>query len=223
MKVVVFGATGMVGQGVVRECLLDARIESVVSIGRSASGVTHEKFREVVTDDLLDLTPVETELAGVDACFFCLGISSNGMNEADYRRITYDITMAAASAVARQNASATFVYVSGMGADSTEKGRVMWARVRGRTENALLATSLDTYVLRPGFIQARNGETSRTPLYRALYRVVAVLYPVLRAVAPKYVTTTEQVGRAMIAHARGGGTAERVLDSRAFNAVADVS
>jgi uncharacterized protein YbjT (DUF2867 family) len=213
----------MVGQGVVRECLLDAGIESVVSVGRSASGVTSEKFREVVTGDLFDLAPVEAELAGVDACFFCLGVSANGMTEADYRRITYDLTMAAAAAVARQNPTATFVYVSGMGADSTEKGRVMWARVRGRTENALLATTLDTYILRPGFIQARNGETSRTPLYRALYRFVAILYPVLRAVAPKYVTTTEHVGRAMIALAHGGGASERILDSRAFNAVSGLS
>jgi uncharacterized protein YbjT (DUF2867 family) len=218
MKVLVFGATGMVGQGVVRECLLDPGVESVVSVGRSPAGVTDPKFHEVLTDDLLDLTPLAGELAGVDACFFCLGVSSTGMNEADYRRVTYDITMAAAKAVAAANPAATFVYVSGVGADSTEKGRVMWARVRGETENALLATSLDTYILRPGFIQPRNGAVSRTPLYRALYRVGAVLYPVLRTVVPNYVTNTEQVGRAMLGLARHGSP-ERILTSKGFNAI----
>lgn len=216
MKVVVFGATGMVGQGVVRECLLDPDVESVVSVGRSPSGVTDQKFHEVLTDDLRDLSAVD--LSGVEACFFCLGVSSTGMAEADYRRITYDITMAAAKAVADANPDATFVYVSGVGADSTEKGRVMWARVRGETENALLATSLKAYVLRPGFIQPRHGAKSRTPLYRALYRVAVVLYPVVRAIVPKHVSTTEHVGKAMLALARHGA-AERILISRQFNAL----
>jgi uncharacterized protein YbjT (DUF2867 family) len=218
MKVVVFGATGMVGQGVVRECLLDPGIESVVSVGRSRSGVTDPKFHEVVTTDLLDLAPVAAELSGVDACFFCLGVTSTGMSEADYRRVTYDITMAAATAVAAQNPRATFVYVSGVGADSTGKGRTMWARVRGETENALLATSLDTYILRPGYIQPLYGATSRTRLYRVLYRFVRVLYPALRAVFPKHVSTTERIGRAMIGLARHG-TGERILYSAAFNAI----
>jgi uncharacterized protein YbjT (DUF2867 family) len=218
MKVVVFGATGMVGQGVVRECLLDPGIESVVSVGRTASGVTDPKFHEVRTADLLDLSPFAAELSGVDACFFCLGVSSTGMKEADYRRVTYDITMAAAAAVAEANPKATFVYVSGVGADSTEQGRTMWARVRGETENALLATSLNTYVLRPGFIQPLHGATSRTPLYRVLYRFVGVLYPVVRALLPKHVSTTEQIGRAMIGLARHGAD-ERILNSRAFNAI----
>jgi uncharacterized protein YbjT (DUF2867 family) len=218
MKVLVFGATGMVGQGVVRECLLDPGVESVVSVGRSTAGVTDPKFHEVLTADLLDLTPFASELSGVDACFFCLGVSSTGMSEADYRRVTYDITMAAAKAVAAANPAATFVYVSGAGADSTEEGRVMWARVRGETENALLATSLDTYILRPGFIQARHGAVSKTRLYRALYRVGAVLYPVLRVVVPKHVSNTEQIGRAMLGLARHGAP-ERILTSAGFNAI----
>jgi uncharacterized protein YbjT (DUF2867 family) len=217
MKVVVFGATGMVGQGVVRECLLDPGIESVVSVGRSRSGVSDPKFTEVVAADLLDLSSL-AELAGVDACFFCLGVSSAGMSEADYRRVTYDITMAAATAVAARNPTATFVYVSGVGADSSGTSRTMWARVRGETENALLATSLDAYVLRPGYFQPLHGATSRTRLYRVLYRFLKVLYPVLRAVFPKQVSTTEQIGRAMIGLARHGAS-ERILYSVAFNAI----
>jgi uncharacterized protein YbjT (DUF2867 family) len=218
MKVVMFGATGMVGQGVVRECLLDPGIESVVSVGRSRGMVRDPRFHEVVTTDLLDLTPVAAELSGVDACFFCLGVSSTGMSEVDYRRITYDITMTAAAAVAAQNPRATFVYVSGVGADSTGQGRTMWARVRGETENALLATSLDTYVLRPGYIQPLHGATSRTRLYRVVYRFGRVCYPLLRTVFPKHVSTTEQIGRAMIGLARHGA-GERILYSEAFNAI----
>jgi len=216
MKVVVFGATGMVGQGVVRECLLDDGVESVVSVGRSASGVSDPKFRSVLSSDLLDLSPHAAELAGVDACFFCLGVSSTGMKEADYRRVTYDLTMAAAAAVAEQNPAAVFVYVSGVGADSGS--RTMWARVRGETENALLATSLDAYVLRPGFIQSRHGATSRTTLYRLLYRVFGLFYPVLRRVAPKYVSSTEQIGLAMLGIARRGAP-ERIMYSDTFNAI----
>lgn len=216
MKVAVFGATGMVGQGVVRECLLDPGVSSVVSVGRSPSGVHDPKFHEVITADLLDLSKVD--LSGVDACFFCLGVSSTGMSEPDYRRVTYDITMAAATAVAAANPKATFVYVSGVGADSTERGRTMWARVRGATENALLATSLNVYILRPGYIQPRHGATSRTTLYRLAYRFAAVLYPVARALLPKHVSTTEQLGRAMIGLSRHGA-AERILYSRDFNRI----
>ncbi|HYQ68244.1 NAD(P)H-binding protein [Actinophytocola sp.] len=216
MKVVVFGATGMVGQGVVRECLLAPDVESVVSVGRSPSDVRDPKFQEVVTADLLDYS--EIDLSGVDACFFCLGVSSTGVSEADYRRVTYDITMAAASAVVAANPAATFVYVSGVGADSTEKGRTMWARVRGATENALLATSLQAYVLRPGYIQPMHGATSRTRLYRVLYRFVRVLYPALRAVFPKHVSTTERIGRAMLGLARHGAE-KRILYSADFNAI----
>ncbi|GAB1515884.1 NAD(P)H-binding protein [Actinophytocola sp. KF-1] len=216
MKVVVFGATGMVGQGVVRECLLDEGVESVVSIGRRASKVTDPKFREVVTDDLFDLSPHAAELAGVDACFFCLGVSSTGMQEDAYREITYDLTMTAAAAVAEQNPTAVFVYVSGAGADAASG--TMWARVRGETENALLATSLDAYVLRPGFIQSRHGARSRTLLYRVAYPVFALLFPLLRRVAPKYVTSTEQIGLAMLGIARHGAPA-RVMYSDTFNAI----
>ncbi len=216
MKVVVFGATGMVGQGVVRECLLDDGVESVVSIGRRPGKVTHPKFREVITDDLFDLSPHAAELAGVDTCFFCLGVSSTGMKEDAYREITHDLMMVAATAVAEQNPKAVFVSVSGAGADA-ESG-TMWARVRGETENALLATSLDAYVLRPGFIQSRHGARSRTLLYRIAYPVFALLFPLLRRVAPKYVTSTEQIGLAMLGIARHGAP-ERVMYSDTFNTI----
>jgi uncharacterized protein YbjT (DUF2867 family) len=219
VKVLVFGATGMVGQGVVRECLLADDVETVVAVGRSSAGVDDPKFTEVLRADLFDLGDL-TELSDVDACFFCLGTPSAGMKEPAYTRITYDLTMSVAEAVAAANPRATFVYVSGAGADSTERGRIMWARVRGRTENALLATALNAFVLRPAFIQPRHGAQSKVALYRNLYRAVSVLYPVLRLVAGRYMTTTELVGRAMLALARGADPGTRILTSREMNSLA---
>lgn len=209
MKVVLFGATGMVGQGVLRECLLDPEVESVVAVGRSATCVTHAKLREEPLDlDALDLT-------GFDACFFCLGVTSRGMSEPSYRAVTYDLTLAAARAMPD---GATFVYVSGVGADSSERGRVMWARVRGETENTLLALPLRTYILRPGYIQPRHGARSRTPLYRVFLRFSALLYPLARVLVPKHVSSTDQIGRAMLTLARDGAP-EKILTSRQFNAL----
>ncbi|HEV7646956.1 MAG TPA: NAD(P)H-binding protein [Actinophytocola sp.] len=219
MKVLVFGATGMVGQGVVRECLLAGDVADVVSVGRSPAGIDDPKFHEVLRTDLTDLGDV-AELSGVDACFFCLGVTSAGMKEAEYTKITYDLTMSAAAAVAERNPAATFVYVSGQGADSTERGRVMWARVRGRTENALFATSLNAYVVRPGYIQPRHGAQSRVALYRTIYRVTSVLYPVLKRLAGDHITTTEVIGRAMLALARGADPGTRILNSPEMNALA---
>src|ERR1700709_793018 len=138
MKVILFGATGMVGQGVLRECLLDADVESVLAVGRSATGQTNPKLREIVHADFLDYSAIESQLAGFDACFFCLGVTSSGKTEADYAHLPYDITLTAAVTLGRLNPSMTFVYVSGAGTDCTEKGGSMWARVKGRTENALL-------------------------------------------------------------------------------------
>jgi uncharacterized protein YbjT (DUF2867 family) len=218
VKVLVFGATGMVGQGVVRECLLAADVSEVVAVGRSAAGIDDPKFREVLRDDLTDLAGL-AELSGVDACFFCLGVPSAGMKEAAYTRITYDLTMAAAAAVEAANPAATFVYVSGQGADSSEQGRVMWARVRGRTENALLATSLNAYIVRPGYIQPMHGARSKVTLYRTLYRVTSVLYPLLRLILGNHITTTEVIGRAMLALARGADPGKRILNSPEMNAL----
>lgn len=214
-----FGATGMVGQGVLRECLLADDVDAVVSVARSPARIDDPKFHEVLRTDLTDLGGV-TELSGVDACFFCLGVPSAGKNEAEYTKITYDLTMAAAGAVAERNPAATFVYVSGQGADSSEQGRVMWARVRGRTENALLATSLNAYILRPGYIQPMHGARSRVTLYRTIYRVVSPLYPVLKRLAGNHVTTTEVIGRAMLALARGADPGTRILNSPEMNALA---
>jgi uncharacterized protein YbjT (DUF2867 family) len=220
MKVVLLGATGMVGRGVLRECLLDAEVERVLAIGRSPTGVRHEKLRELVTSDLQDLSPHELGLAGWDACFFCLGVSSAGMSEAEYRRVTRDLTLAVARTLARLDPGMTFVYVSGAGTDSTERGRVMWARVKGETENALLRLPFAAvYLFRPGYIQPEHGITSRTPLYRAGYAVVSPLFPLLRAVIPDHVTTTGQLGRAMLAAARRRGPSA-VVSTRDINALA---
>src|ERR1700754_2973525 len=209
----------MVGQGVVRECLLADDVTDVVSVGRSAARVDDPKFHEVLRADLTELADV-AELSGVDACFFCLGVTSAGMKEPDYTKITYDLTMSVAGAVAERNPTATFVYVSGQGADSTERGRVMWARVRGRTENALLATSLNAYILRPGYIQPLHGALSRVTLYRIMYRITSVLYPVLKLVAGNHIATTEVIGRAMLALARGADPGTRILNSPEMNALA---
>jgi uncharacterized protein YbjT (DUF2867 family) len=222
MNVVLFGATGMVGQGVLRECLIDPDVESVLSIGRSAPGQHHAKLRDLVHRNFLDFSALEGELSGFDACFFCLGVSSVGMKEADYRRITYDFTLAAARALARLNPGMTFVYVSGTGTDSSERGRTMWARVKGQTENALLALPFKAaYMFRPGVIVPLHGIKSGTRLVRISYAVVGPLLPLLRAVFPKYVTTTELMGRAMLAAAKRGAP-KRVLESSDINELGDL-
>ena len=219
MKVLLFGATGMIGQGVLRECLLDPGVEEVLAVGRAATGQRHEKLRELVRDDLLDLSEVEGELAGFDACFFCLGVSSAGMAEEAYRRVTYDITVAVAQTLSRLNPGMTFVYVSGAGADGTGRSSVMWARVKGEAENAVLGMPFRAaYVFRPAFIQPLHGIRSRTTFYRAFYAVAGPLFPLLKAVAPKYVTTTERVGRAMLEAARRGAP-KSVLENRDIDAL----
>ncbi|MEU7000514.1 epimerase [Nonomuraea sp. NPDC046570] len=211
MKVILFGATGMVGQGVLRECLLDPEVESVLAVGRTATGVRHAKLRELLRPDLFDLPALD----GFDACFFCLGVSSVGMSEQDYRRVTHDLTLSVAGRLAGQE-KLTFVYVSGAGTD--ERGRSMWARVKGRTENALLALPFQAYMFRPGYIQPLHGITSRTRWYRLAYVVVAPLYPLLRRLFPAQVTTTEQIGRAMLGVARRGWP-RRVLGPKDINEV----
>ena len=214
MKALLFGATGMVGLGVLRECLLDPDVESVLTVGRAPTSQKHEKLRELVHANLLDFSAIEGELSGYDACFFCLGVTSAGTSEQEYERITYRIPVAAAQTLVKLNPGMTFVYVSGAGADSSEKGRTMWARIKGKAENALLAMPFKaTYVFRPAFIQPLHGIRSRTKLYNAMYAIVGPLYPVVKAIAPGYATTTEQLGRAMIAVARKG-FAQRILESQ---------
>jgi uncharacterized protein YbjT (DUF2867 family) len=222
VKIVLFGATGMVGQGVLRECLLDANVLSVLSIGRSMTGQKHEKLREIVRKDLADLTDIEHELQGYDACYYCLGVSSAGMREAAYRGVTYSLTMAVARTLARLSPGMTFIYVSGAGTDSTESGRFMWARVKGKTENELLRLPFQAaYMFRPGFIQPLHGVRSKTAIYRTLYTAMGPLIPLLMAVAPRYVTTTERMGRAMIEAARHGAP-KAVLEGRDINELAGI-
>jgi uncharacterized protein YbjT (DUF2867 family) len=217
MKVILFGATGMVGQGVLRECLLDPGIENVLAVGRSATGQRNAKLGEILHDNFLDYSAIESQLVGYDACFFCLGVSSVGMNEQRYRHLTYDITLAAATTLSKLDPGMVFVYVTGRGTDSTEQGRLMWARVKGKTENDLLKLPFKAaYMFRPAAIQPLHGIRSKTTWYQAVYVVTAPLFSLLRRVAPKYVTTTEQVGRAMIKVARDGYP-RPVLESEDIN------
>jgi uncharacterized protein YbjT (DUF2867 family) len=219
MKVILFGATGMVGQGVLRECLLDANVESVLAIGRSPTGQRHAKLREIVHDNFVDYSAIESQLTGYDACFFCLGVSSVGMNEERYRHLTYDITLAAARTLAKLNPQMVFTYVTGRGTDATEKGSLMWARVKGKTENDLLELPFKAaYMFRPAGIQPLHGIRSKTAWVQAIYVGAAPLLSLLNRVAPKYMTTTEQVGRAMIKVARDGFP-RPVLESEDINAV----
>jgi uncharacterized protein YbjT (DUF2867 family) len=217
MKVLLFGATGMVGQGVLRECLLDPGVETVLAVGRNATGMRDPKLREIVHGDLFDLSAIEGELSGFDACFYCLGVSSVGMAEDAYRHITFDMTISVARTLARLNPGMTFIYVSGMGTDSSEHGRSAWARVKGQTENALLRLPFQaSYMFRPALIVPLHGIKSKTKLYRALYMVMGPILPLLNRLFPKYVTTTERVGRAMLKAARQGAD-KRVLENSGIN------
>lgn len=219
MRVVLFGATGMVGQAVLRECLLDPRIDSVLVIARSPVAVDDPRITQLVHEDFLDLGSLAVHLAGLDACFFCLGVSANGMSEPAYRRVTYFITMAAARELAAQNPQMRFLYISGAGTDSTERGRLMWARVKGETENAVLSLPFDGYALRPGYIQPTHGVRSKNRLYRNMYRLTGGVYPLLTRLAPKYVIASDQLARAMITIASDGASA-RILDNAALLRVA---
>ncbi|GIE77640.1 epimerase [Actinoplanes philippinensis] len=197
-----FGATGMVGQGVLRECLLAPDVTGVLVVTRSPTGVEHPKLREIVLPDLADLSPIAGELAGYDACFYCLGVSSVGMDEAAYTRVSYDLPMAAARALAPLGDDLTFVYVSGEGTDADS--RLMWSRVKARTEREVMEMFRNGFAFRPGFIQPTHGVRSKTGWYNTAYTIIAPLVPLIRRVAPRFVTTTDEVGRAMLRAARGG-------------------
>ena len=220
MKTLLFGATGMVGTGVLLECLADDRVTAVTAIGRSPSGRIHPKLTDLSHQDFLHYESLQPKLTGYDAYFFCLGVSSLGLDEAAYTRITYDYTLAAARACLAANPAGTFCYISGAGTDSTERGRSMWARVKGRTENHLLALGFRAaYMLRPGFIQPVRGVRSKTEWYQAFYTVLAPLSPVIRTLFPGIATTTSAVGRAMI---RLGleGYAKPIVTTREINLLA---
>ena len=219
MKVILFGATGMVGQGVLRECLVDAGVERVLVVGRSPTGVQHAKLHEVLHDNFTDFSKIESQLRGYDACFFCLGVSSVGMEAERYRHLTYDVTMAAANTLVRLNPGMVFTYVTGRSTDSTEQGPVRWARVKGKTENDLLKLPFKAaYMFRPAGIQPLHGVRSKTAWVQAIYVVAAPLLSYLARTAPKYMTTSEQLGRAMIKVARDGYP-KPVLESEDINRV----
>jgi uncharacterized protein YbjT (DUF2867 family) len=218
VKVIVFGATGMVGQGVLIECLEDPRVQSILVIGRHSVGMSHPKLREIIRGDFFDYRDLRADLAGYDACFFCLGVSSVGMKESAYHRMTYDLTLAVAETLVTVNPGMTFCYVSGEGTDSTERGRLMWARIKGKTENHLLRLPFKAFLFRPGYIQPLKGVRSKTRLYQALYDIFARFYPLLKRVAGRHVTTTENLGRAMIAVA-AKGYPRRVLENADINLV----
>lgn len=203
MNILIFGATGMVGQAVLRECLAARDVGRVVAVGRQSTGLAHERLTEIVAPDLSNLEAHSNQLFPFDACFFCLGVSSVGMNEADYTRVTYDLTLSVARLLARENPQMIFTYVSGAGTDSTEKGKVMWARVKGRTENALCTLGFKgAYMFRPGVIQPMHKVQSKTAAYRVAYVLAKPLFGIMRAFWPRSIVTSEQVGLAMLGVAR---------------------
>ncbi|RDS84158.1 epimerase [Dyella psychrodurans] len=208
MKIIFFGATGMVGKGVLRQCLLDPDVEAVLSIGRRSCGVAHPKLHDLVCDDMFDFNVDPDELEGYDTCFFCLGVSSARMSEAEYRHLTYDLTMGWARALARKNPAMRFLYVSGMGTG----GKAMWARVKGRTENDLLALLSEAFMIRLAALRPMHRERSKAPGGSVLLSLLSPLWPIFQWLWPKGVITTEELGRAMIVAARRGAS-ERVLES----------
>ena len=213
----------MIGQGVLRECLIDPDIERVVTLGRSSVATTHPKLKDVVTKDLFDLSGVEQDLANLDTCFFCLGVTSAGMSEQAYTRITHDLTVSIAEMLLRLNPGMGFIFVSGASTDNTERGRVMWARVKGKAENAVRRMPFKwTYMFRPAFIQPLHGIKSRTALYRIPYTLMSPFTPLLRRAFPNIVTTTEIVGRAMINVAENG-YAKPILETEDINVAGSLS
>jgi len=212
MKVVIFGATGMVGKGVLLECLDDPRVESVLVVVRDHIDVSHPKLREIIHQDFFDFSGIQAQFADLDACFFCIGVSSVGMSKTEYHHLTYDLTLAAATAIATvASGRLTFCYVTGEGTDSTERGRTAWARTKGMTENALLRLPFKAaYMFRPAFIEPLRGIRSKTGWYQALYNVVGLFLPLIRRLFPRHVTTTVNVGRAMI-HVAASGYSKHIL------------
>jgi uncharacterized protein YbjT (DUF2867 family) len=207
----------MVGQGVLRECLLADNVDSVLAIGRTAAGQKHAKLQEITSTNLFDLATIESHLTGFDACFFCLGVSAVGMSEQDYRRVTYELTISVAKTLVRLNPGMTFIYVSGAGTDSSERSRMMWARVKGKTENDLLKMPFRAaYMFRPGYVQPLHGIRTKTRWYGALYAIMRPLYPLWKLLLPKYVTTTECVGRAMLNVVQHGAP-KRFLENQDIN------
>ncbi|MGW5603814.1 NAD-dependent epimerase/dehydratase family protein [Streptomyces rochei] len=219
MRIIVFGATGMVGQGVLEACLRDKEVTDVLVVGRTPTGRVHPRLRELHHEDFTDFTAVRSQLAGYDACFYCLGTSAVGMKEPAYRVVSYDFPLAAARALLASSSHLAFCYVSGAGTDGTGRTRMMWARVKGETENALLDLSPRSFMFRPAFITPLPGTKAKTKSYVLLYRLVTPLYPVLRRVVPGYVTTSLLLGQAMLQATRHGAP-RHVLETAGINALA---
>jgi hypothetical protein len=223
VKVLIFGSTGMVGQGVLRECLLDSAVTKVLVINRSTCGVKNSKLEEILQPEPTNISSLSKKLAEYDACFFCLGVSSVGMTEESYKHVSYDFTMDAAKVLVQANSAMTFVYVSGQGTDSSEKGRIMWARVKGKTENDLLKMPFKgKYMFRPGFIQPMHGEVSKVGWYNSIYQFMKPVYPLLHKVLPGQTTSTEAVARAMLVVAKQGSD-KKVLSNEDINRLSSIS
>ncbi|MBM9502052.1 epimerase [Leptospira sp. 201903071] len=201
IKTIITGATGMVGEGVLHECLQDDDVESILLIQRKPGGFTHPKIQEIVLEDFFDLSPIEPRLKGYDACFFCLGVSSIGLNEEQYHKISHDLTLHFAKTLLKQSSDLTFCYVSGAGTDTTEKGKVMWARVKGKTENDLLKVGFKAvFNFRPGYMHPTPGLKNTLPYYKYF----SWAYPALRLFFPKQVTTLAELGQAMLGVVKKG-------------------
>jgi uncharacterized protein YbjT (DUF2867 family) len=207
IKAIITGATGMVGEAVLLECLANPAVERVLVINRKPGGVSHAKLREIIHADFFNLAPVAQQLTGYDACFFCLGVSSVGMDAAQYKHVTYDLTLGVGQVLAKANPDMTFCYVTGKGTDSSEQGRIAWARVKGATENALMRLFTRAYMFRPAFMKATPGQKRLNPFYKYL----AWIYPIGRALFPGSFCTLQEVGRAMI-NAASKGYPKHILD-----------
>jgi len=217
IKAIITGATGMVGEGVLHECLQHADVEKVLVIGRKTCGVTHPKLTELLVPDFYDLSTIENQLVGYNACFFCSGISSLGMSESDFYKSTYTLTLNVAQTLSQLNPDMTFCYVSGSGTDSTEEGRTMWARVKGKTENDLMKLPFkQVYNFRPGYIHPTDGLKNTLSYYKYL----SWLYPAFRALFPGFVTTLRQLGLAMI-NTVGNGNQKMVVEVKDIVALAN--
>ena len=215
ISVIITGVSGMVGEGVLLECLADARVARVLVVTRKPSSVHHPKLVELIHADFHDFAAIEAQFAGYDACFFCLGVSSVGMSEADYRHVTYDLTTSFGRTLARLNPDMTFCYVTGSGTDSSEHGKVMWARVKGATENELLRLFRRAVMFRPGMMRATPGQKN----LKGWYRLIAWIYPIGRRLYPAQFCTLQEVGQAMI-NAAVDGSPRSVLEVKDIVALA---
>ena len=218
MRVLLFGGSGMIGQGVLRECLARPEVTEVLSVGRTPLEQKHEKLKDLIRKDLYDWSDAEAQLTGIDAVLFCLGVSSGGMSEADYKKVSYDLPMGVAKVLQKTSPRLTFCFISGASSDSTGKSRTMWARVKGQTENDLQQLGFKgVYCFRPGYIQPMDGIVSKTPSYRLMYKFTGPLYPLFKGLK-SMVTSTRQLGHAMVEVALKG-YGKPILESADINAV----